>query len=1185
MSSGGSAVVSSGGVASASFVVGGGVEVVDKHGKMHDTTVGSGGSAFLSSGGSGTSTTLSGGFGAVFGGTADGTTVQKGGTEFTAHSGTASGTSVGSGGAEYASATGALSGTRVDGGFDAVYGGAATSSQVVSGAEYVADGGVASGAVVGSGGIEYVYASGSAYNTTVDRGGAAVASSGGLLSGTALHAGGTETIYSGGVADATVVGSGGTEFVLAGGVDNGTVVSGGGTEAVYSGAVIEGIALQSGGAIDLPDLPFGSGGSAVLNAQTNLLTITEGGSSRQVQLTGINSGFTFQVAPDSGSGTLVTIGGAAQAPGIVRDAGNIATTFTVGSEADLVSALTAIDRTGADAAANTAYTINFGGSITLSADLPAINLAPGDFLSINGAGNTLDGGGQYRGFFDYTGAVAVNDMVIADTTAIGGSGAGGGAGLGGGLFVAAGAAVALDAVTFSDDQAVGGSGGGGLGGGGLGGNGTDAGGGIGRTAAGGFDGDGGGGILRGVAPGGAGIAGVAGEDGGDDGGGGGVDGGGGGGDGGGGDGGGDGGDGGGGDGGGGGGGGDGVIIRNGNAAPLPGAVFTGGAGGFGGGGGGQLNPDGAGGAGGFGGGGGSDLATGGQGGAGGFGGGGGNDAPGGFGGGAGGASGGGGGLGAGGAIFVAQGGAVAIGQGSVDGSVGQGQGAGGGASGAALGGGVFLQGDQTLSLEPAGGQTLTVGGGIADQGGAGGAGSVLVAGQGSVVFAAANSYAGGTTLQSGTLATAAGASLGGGAVTFAGAATLLVEPGSLNNTADGGGIVNAIAGFAHGDTIELAGVPAIYDDPTLTYSSATGELQIPRVAGFEIDYVFQGTYAQDQFQATTDASGDLLLSLACFAAGTRIATERGEIPVQALVPGDRVLTARRRGAPSSPVRWIGHRRLDLRAHPDPAAVRPIRIQAGAFGAARPVRDLWLSPDHAVLVGGALIPVRYLVNGATIAPDGDVDAVTYFHVELARHDVLLADGLPAESFLDTGNRGAFANGGPVVQLHPDFSREVWQARGCAPLVLEGPRLSRARRRLLARASALGHRCTADPGLTAWQGGQPLPMLAEGGVRLLRLCDPRQELRLVSRAWVPARMRADEADTRTLGIAVGRLWLDGREASLDSPALCRGWHMPEPGWRWTDGDAAIAAAGARELAFEIAMTGTYWEAQETRQSSAA
>ena len=45
------------------------------------------------------------------------------------------------------------------------------------------------------------------------------------------------------------------------------------------------------------------------------------------------------------------------------------------------------------------------------------------------------------------------------------------------------------------------------------------------------------------------------------------------------------------------------------------------------------------------------------------------------------------------------------------------------------------------------------------------------------------------------------------------------------------------------------------------------------------------------------------------------------------------------------------------------------------------------------------------------------------------------------------------------------------------------------------------------------------------------------------------------------------------------------MPEPGWRWTDGDAAIAAAGARELAFEIAMTGTYWRLGDRRELRAA
>jgi hypothetical protein len=52
------------------------------------------------------------------------------------------------------------------------------------------------------------------------------------------------------------------------------------------------------------------------------------------------------------------------------------------------------------------------------------------------------------------------------------------------------------------------------------------------------------------------------------------------------------------------------------------------------------------------------------------------------------------------------------------------------------------------------------------------------------------------------------------------------------------------------------------------------------------------------------------------------------------------------------------------------------------------------------------------------------------------------------------------------------------------------------------------------------------------------------------------------------------LDGRPLALDDPRLCAGWHAPEAGWRWTTGDAVIAAAGARELAIELATTGRYW-----------
>ena len=118
----------------------------------------------------------------------------------------------------------------------------------------------------------------------------------------------------------------------------------------------------------------------------------------------------------------------------------------------------------------------------------------------------------------------------------------------------------------------------------------------------------------------------------------------------------------------------------------------------------------------------------------------------------------------------------------------------------------------------------------------------------------------------------------------------------------------------------------------------------------------------------------------------------------------------------------------------------------------PTRDLLLSPDHAVFVDDVLIPIRYLVNDTTVARVV-ADQVTYWHVELDRHDILLASGLPAESFLDTGNRAAFANGGSVVRAHPDFARLTWEGQGCAPLVITGPVVETTRARLAHRARML------------------------------------------------------------------------------------------------------------------------------------
>jgi hypothetical protein len=96
---------------------------------------------------------------------------------------------------------------------------------------------------------------------------------------------------------------------------------------------------------------------------------------------------------------------------------------------------------------------------------------------------------------------------------------------------------------------------------------------------------------------------------------------------------------------------------------------------------------------------------------------------------------------------------------------------------------------------------------------------------------------------------------------------------------------------------------------------------------------------------------------------------------------------------------------------------------------------------------------------------------------------------------------------------------------------------------------------------------------------------RNVRLFSRVWVPAQSRLNTNDGRRLGGAIARLRLDGYEARLDSPKLFAGWHAPEGNWRWADGDAHIALNGARELAFDVVITGSYWHDEENDTARAA
>ncbi|HUB11908.1 MAG TPA: Hint domain-containing protein [Acetobacteraceae bacterium] len=332
-------------------------------------------------------------------------------------------------------------------------------------------------------------------------------------------------------------------------------------------------------------------------------------------------------------------------------------------------------------------------------------------------------------------------------------------------------------------------------------------------------------------------------------------------------------------------------------------------------------------------------------------------------------------------------------------------------------------------------------------------------------------------------------------------------------------------------------------------------------------------------------ASDFSFSSACFATGTFILTDRGEIAVEHLTAGDHVTTM---SGASRPVRWIGHRRIDCSRHPDPRQVWPVRVAAGAFGETLPRRDLWLSPDHAVYMQGGLIPIKLLVNGSTIRQIR-MNAVTYYHVELSGHDILLAEGLPAESYLDTGNRFMFENGGASLLLHPYLETANDQARrvaeSCVPLVCDAERVEPLWHSLAARAEKLGFpprvvAVTDDPMLCIRIGGRDFrPVHHLANRYQFVLARSRGDARLVSRSAVPSDIRPWIADDRKLGVAIRRIivWRGAEcsELALDDPQLGEGWWAVERDdatmWRWTDGNAALPIEGDR-LMVEIVLGGT-------------
>jgi len=298
---------------------------------------------------------------------------------------------------------------------------------------------------------------------------------------------------------------------------------------------------------------------------------------------------------------------------------------------------------------------------------------------------------------------------------------------------------------------------------------------------------------------------------------------------------------------------------------------------------------------------------------------------------------------------------------------------------------------------------------------------------------------------------------------------------------------------------------------------------------------------------------DFFENVVCFAAGTHLATPGGEVPVERLAIGDPVLTA---SGKAKPIRWIGHG-CHLITKPRLDGAAPVIVRAGALGEGMPRRDLRLTKGHSLFVDGVLIPVEFLINHRTILWDDRPQVIEFYHVELEGHDVLIAEGAPSESYRDDGNRGMFDSVNPAWDVRPEIPP-------CAPVLTVGPEVDRAWRRLSELAGQPAA-LTGDPDLHLVADGARVDAASVADqVYRFELAAAPATLRVASRSAVPAAVGLNR-DERRLGVALRRIVLSAggapMELGYESACLTEGFHAPEPepGFRWTAGDAAIWPGG--------------------------
>ena len=339
---------------------------------------------------------------------------------------------------------------------------------------------------------------------------------------------------------------------------------------------------------------------------------------------------------------------------------------------------------------------------------------------------------------------------------------------------------------------------------------------------------------------------------------------------------------------------------------------------------------------------------------------------------------------------------------------------------------------------------------------------------------------------------------------------------------------------------------------------ATGTLFITDGSFGGTQLLIQAAYANDLTLLQPQGEGPSGGAPPCFLPGTRIATERGDIAVEHLRPGDRVRT---RNGGWQALAWIGQGHAVVGPAPDSPA-RPILIRADALAPGIPARDLRVTQGHCLLLADpddlthhVLVPAALLVNGVSILLDPVTGPVDYFHLAITGHDAVFAEGAACETWRDDGSALHFGNPPP-----PGLAT----GPACAPKLAYGPRATAIWQSLRARAGCAYPPGDGDPALHLRADGVAVtPDFRHGDTFRFTLNRRPRLLAIASRAAIPA-IAGLTPDIRRLGVGIARIIVAqaGRRTDLPftDPALLDGFHPIDPGEgrRWTNGHGLIAAA---------------------------